>query len=180
MGGWGSTRWVGHQRRLTINEAPCASVSVIRAALTDAGCVGTGRFTIVSADGHRQEVVAKRSPQPFGGWRWSIVCPQCRRGCRALYRPGSGPSWACRLCHRLGHYSQRLNRFWRLNQHLDEYWEQMGGTEDDLARGRWPRRPKKMHRTTYERLKAQWNALNDVTSEEGTRRIARFLARLYR
>jgi len=178
MGGWGSTRWGGHGRRLTVEETPRLSVEKLLAALPESGYVGPLRFVVESADGHRQEVDAARMVQPFGGWRWSIMCPACGKECRALFRPRLGTSWACRRCHRLAYYSQRLKRYWRLNQRLDKCWEQMGGTEDDLAVRRWPRRPKRMHRTTYERLRAEWNALNNAVWDEGAGSIARFLARL--
>jgi hypothetical protein len=177
MGGWGSTRWIGHRRRLTVEEATRLPVGRVLAALADAGWVSAPHATVISADGHRQEVVAERRPQPFGGWRWSIVCPQCGRGCRAVYRPALADSWACRRCHQLGYHSQRLGRYWRMNRRLDRCWAQMGGTDGDLAGKRWPRRPKGMHQTTCERLRARWTALNDATWEEGLSSLGSLLAR---
>jgi hypothetical protein len=47
------------------------------------------------------------SPLPWGGVRWSFLCPNatCGRVCRKLYLPSGAGLFACRLCHRLTYRS---------------------------------------------------------------------------
>jgi hypothetical protein len=47
------------------------------------------------------------SPLPWGGIRWSFLCPNtnCGRACRKLYLPSGARFFACRRCHRLTYRS---------------------------------------------------------------------------
>lgn len=45
------------------------------------------------------------APLPWGGVRWSFLCPNCGRDCRKLYLPNGGRIFACRLCYHLTYRS---------------------------------------------------------------------------
>ncbi len=179
MGGSGSSRWVGFRRGRQIHE--CASVRIesghrVLAEIPRerSTCMMVTRFH----HGREEQLAAVAIRQPFGGRRWYFVCPRCRRRCRALYVPFATHALACRLCHRLTHESQRLNRYWRLNRRLDKLWHRMGGDEDDHSE--WPEKPKGMHWRTFERLKSEWSGVNDEIWADAARTLGPFLARLSR
>jgi len=46
----------------------------------------------------------------FGGSRYWFVCPECNGGCRILYLPYTGGTFACRKCHNLIYPSQLERR----------------------------------------------------------------------
>lgn len=178
MGGWGSTRWGEHRRRRTVEETTCLPVGSVVDTFAGAGCACVPHVIVTSADGHQQVVEAKRTRQPFGGWRWLIVCPQCGRGCTAVYRPGSEASWACRRCHRLGYHTQRLTPSRRLGRRLEACWQELGGCREDNGTGpKWPRRPKGMHRATYWLLQRKYLAVDAAMWDEMTPRLTSVLAR---
>jgi len=60
-------------------------------------CAGSGenwlrlKYTVTRYDGEQIDVNETfqlvRHPQPFGGYRWYIICPSTRRRCQCLYLP---------------------------------------------------------------------------------------------
>lgn len=102
-----------------------------------------------------------RQPCHLGGSRAWWVCPRCFRNCERVYLMRGG---GCRRCFNLAYPSQSetrgdraLRQLRKLNRRL-----QCPDWEDPHA---WARRPKGMHRTTFERLERRafaayrrWNA----------------------
>ena len=87
-----------------------------------------------------QRVDIERTACNFGGSRTWFACPRCARRCAVLYlRDG----FACRKCSRVAYASQSdddMGRAWRKQRKVE------------VRLGENWRRPKGMHRTTYERL----------------------------
>lgn len=134
--------------------------------------------------------LATTRPQ-HGGERWWFQCPSCHRRCGVLYlstqleqsripsRWGAPswftPRWACRTCHRLVYPSQRETRGGRALRRLRKV----------LGRGRaecgktWllHRRPRYMHRRSFERLRAEALCWFSVAAES-SRRSRRVLHQL--
>jgi hypothetical protein len=127
--------------------------------------VGPGQLALTfsingTPAGHAVEL--DRTPCTFGGARTWFRCWQCRRRCLVLYlRSGS---FRCRRCGGVAYTSQSedvIGRSWRRQQRLEA---RLGpdGT-----------RPRHMHRTTYERLRAAVWACEERREDE----IAHVLAR---
>ena len=95
----------------------------------------------LNGDPRQQRVPFLETPCNYGGVRQWFACPYCLRRCEVLYCRRGG--FYCRTCARVSYCSQSedaVDRTWRIQQKaaakLGENW----------------RRPKGMHRTTYERL----------------------------
>lgn len=98
------------------------------------------------------------SARHFGGAQRYLVCPHCRRRCRVMRLVTA--EFRCQRCigalyksQSLGAADRALHRYRTLRARVQP------GTED--CHVSWfPRRPKRMRRTTYQRIKAQaWAAL---------------------
>ena len=93
----------------------------------------------------------ERMPCPFGGERYFFSC-YCHRRVTKLYSPNDGP-WRCRHCYGLTYRTcQEAPR--------DRYRSKAQRIRESLGAGpnlvdEVPQRPRGMHRTRYERLKAR-------------------------
>ena len=119
MGGRGSSRWHGYQRRTTVEE--CDKVEAkFRDSTTAATVPETsscraeigGRIAWLlywDDDGRkiRLPVAIDTTRQHLGGRRWWFTCPlsrdghDCKRRVRTLYRPPGAHYFGCRQCHDL-------------------------------------------------------------------------------
>lgn len=96
------------------------------------------------------------SARHFGGAQRYLVCPRCRRRCRVMRLVLA--EFRCQRCigalyksQSLSAADRALHRFRKLRARVQP------GTED--CQLYWfPRRPKRMRRTTYQRIKAQARA----------------------
>ena len=98
-------------------------------------------YTLDGAPTH-QRVAVHRTPCHYGGSRPWFACPRCARRCAVLYLRAR---FTCRKCSGVVYASQsddEIGRAWR------KQWRVERRLGDD-----W-RRPKGMHRATYERLLA--------------------------
>jgi hypothetical protein len=129
MGGFGSTRWGGHTKKACTYELICFSLAKIRAthgrdASKWQGATGVSgwrhglemRYAIwliedclelflTYAIGGRGQVISVALTSTkcnYGGVRYWMHCPHCKRRCTALYFEHS---WACRVCHDLTYFS---------------------------------------------------------------------------
>lgn len=122
----------------------------------------TLQFSVNGANaGHAVEL--DRTACTFGGSRTWFRCPHCHRRCLVLYLRGG--TFRCRRCGRVAYTSQSedvIGRSWRRQQRLE------------ARLGPYGARPKRMHRATYERLRAAVWACEEQREDE----IARVLARL--
>jgi hypothetical protein len=99
---------------------------------------------------HRRASLLLDPAQLTFGTRWWLRCPRCGHRRARLYLPSPSDHWQCRVCARLGFFTQqlappdrhtyRVRRFVR--RHLDAEWTPCGAT---------PPKPKGMHRRTYRR-----------------------------
>nr|QJS05510.1 hypothetical protein [Psychrobacter sp.] len=96
---------------------------------------------------YRYSINLSRTACHFGGYRHWFNCPKCSSRTSVLYRKGI---YVCRRCIGLGYQSQ-------LQQPIDRQFDRLSAIR---ARLEWQRgiahgigkRPKGMHRTTYDRL----------------------------
>ena len=115
--------------------------------------------------------IALSTTQPhYGGRRWWMHCPVNGRRVGKLYMPPGAQTFASRTAWRLGYQSQRASprdaafeRLFRLQKKLGcpEGWEMP------------IRRPKGMHRRTYERLETEYWNLDALCAAEMMRLIGR-------
>lgn len=91
----------------------------------------------------RQRVPILTTPCHYGGQRHWFGCPWCGKRVAMLYLRNRG--FACRKCNRIAYASQS-------GDELDRTWRRQAKIERRL--GEQCRRPKGMHRATYERLTA--------------------------
>lgn len=108
------------------------------------------------------------TPCTYGGSRAWFLCPivNCRRRVAILY---IGEISACRHCHQLVYTSQRETDFDRSIRQVDKIREKLKWESGFLNGGGW--KPKGMHWRTFERLKAQHDALVETTMAEINRRF---------
>lgn len=115
-----------------------------------------------------QRVSLERTPCHYGGTRPWFRCPRCRSRVALLYLRG----WpSCRKCARLVYQSQSedaIGRSWRRSQKIAARLGQ------EASAWTAPRRPKGMRLATFERLRAQWWAEEDLRENM----LAAFVARM--
>ena len=97
-------------------------------------------------------VMLDRTSCHFGGWRAWFRCPspRCGRRVAVLFK---GRYFACRHCLQLAYASQSERREERLARRADKLRERLGWEGDQR------RRPRRMRRRTYERLRARYTDL---------------------
>jgi hypothetical protein len=157
MGGLGSTRWRGHERRRSTHEATRLEA---KAAATQAGLAnvpGTWELRVnvpVQSMVVSERVTVEAAPQPFGGIRWWWRCPGCGARRRALFVMPLTAVARCRRCLGLAYESQRANPLGRLTRRALHGAEQLGARDafSLFVTGVPPDRPPGMHRRTYETL----------------------------
>lgn len=115
-----------------------------------------------------QRVAITRTPCHYGGSRPWFACPRCRERVAILYL------WnvpVCRKCARLVYLSQvedPIDRSWRRSRKIAK---RLGQDADAWMA---PRRPKGMRLATFERLREQWWAEEQLRDEM----LAAFVGRL--
>ncbi len=96
----------------------------------------------------RQEITLTYTDQHFGGRRVWFECPGCGRRCAILY---AGNRFLCRLCHGLRYESDHALPLNRPLLQARKIRDRLGATGSlELP---FPERPKRMRRTTYDRLR---------------------------
>jgi len=104
----------------------------------------------------------------YGGKRWWMHCPSDGARVGKLYMPPGGKSFASRKVWRLGYQSQRNTRRDAVFERLFRVQKKLGcpqGWEMPI------RRPKGMHRRTYERLENEYWYLDALCAAEMMRAI---------
>jgi hypothetical protein len=110
-------------------------------------------WSVIAASGAREHrkasLLLEPAPLTFGS-RWWLRCPRCGHRRARLYLPPRRDHWQCRVCARLGYFTQqlappdrhtyRVRRF--VQRHFDAEWAPYGAP---------PPKPKRMHRRTYRR-----------------------------
>lgn len=104
----------------------------------------------------------------FGGKRPWFVCRGCGQRCGVLY---GGVRFRCRRCHGIAYESARENKAHRAIRRAQAIRQRLGGDASLLAP--FPRKPPRMHWTTYWRLRHQAEAAEEESWMELKRRIDR-------
>jgi hypothetical protein len=121
-----------------------------------------------------QTIRVERSRSALGSVRYWFRCPLTGRRVAKLYLPPARGVFASRAAHGLAYRSQRLSRLERAYEIARRVRTRLGGT-NNLAE-RFPPRPPRMHRRTYERLRAKGLTAQEVTVADlaaQVRRISR-------
>ena len=129
MGGEGSTRWIGHRTRRTVEQCRVLEVgqcardpgesgmlrwrdgfAVRHRVLPDGGAMVAA---VQITPGSRPTIIVipfTITPQHLGGERRWFTCPACGRRAAKLYAPPGQASFACRKCWSLSYDSAQLHR----------------------------------------------------------------------
>ena len=101
-------------------------------------------------------------PCHFGGVRPFFICPEesCERRTAKLY--GVGPSFRCRICHRLSYQSQSECGWHPAMRRIDNIRRRLGVTSSDFAS--FPARPPRMWRRNYRHLRAKTDAIERLAN----------------
>ena len=142
---------IGALRRAGIFATP--EKKALRAWTVDADIVD---LAPIVWDGRRlalrnQFIEIEREPCPFGGERYYFSC-YCHRRVTKLYSANDGP-WRCRHCYGLTFRTCQEAPRDRYRSKAQRIRESLGGGPNLLDE--FPPRPRGMHRTRYERLKAR-------------------------
>jgi hypothetical protein len=117
------------------------------------------------------------TPCHYGGLRWWWVCPVSGRRTAKLYLPPGATIFAARKAYRLAYRSQREATIDRTHARQARLYRRLGGDYCHYEQPP-PPRPKGMHRSTYERLKAELYAAMAAHEEAFTMGASAILARL--
>lgn len=107
-------------------------------------------------------------PQPFGGVRWLVVCPQRQRLCRVLYKPPGATRFRSRkgFRSRLAYRSQsgsRYDRWLRAKERIRLKVLRAGPPDfrEEYADWDLPPKPPWMRWATYNHLSKKWASLEE-------------------
>jgi hypothetical protein len=119
----------------------------------------------VRSEGHDWRSVEQRVPISwtacrFGGRRPWFTCRRCERRAAMLY--GAGELFACRRCYGLAYASQQESPLDRSLSQAQKIRFRLGGSPSTFDQ--FPGRPKRMHRRTYDRLRARGEKAEAVYS----------------
>ncbi|MFH1159212.1 MAG: hypothetical protein V1721_10105 [Pseudomonadota bacterium] len=113
------------------------------------------------------KVRLSRTEAHYGGGRWWFICPSTGKRVAKLYLPSGGDIFASRHAYRLAYESQSECPLGRAIRRKWSIAKKIGGQD-------WPRRPKGMHRTTFERLWGKAGRMEDIADRyfiQGARKI---------
>lgn len=184
MGGYGSGRWGWHRTKETSDRLLRLDVRLLaRSGLIAPGVVGwlpvawsrgdrpagevlvgynhgrpgevvleyrVRRSEVEAWEPVREPVALDRTPCPYGGSRPWFRCPGCDGRRAVLY--GNGGLFRCTGCHDLAYSSTREGSYESDRRRADELRRRLGGKPGAVT---VPRKPKGMHRRTYERMVAE-------------------------
>ena len=182
MGGYGSGRPSGAHSRGLVESCLVLDINeLLRKRLLRPGALNCGPMTFAGpryvADGtfwydlledmeidvrvqHPEDPSAssntirlERSLSSLGAVRFWFRCPLSDRRVAKLYLPPGSGVFGSRPAHGLAYRSQRISRLERAYERARRVRQRLGGTAN--LRERFPQRPPRMHRRTYQRLLAQ-------------------------
>jgi len=118
-----------------------------------------GRFGVLieyGVGGERREcrVGFMATPQPFGSVRHWFLCPSCWRRCCVLYLTYNV---LCRKCLGVNYQSERTSA-WTGWRRMEKIRKRLRGYPTGSTHAPCPDRPLGAHRSTYERLTAEYEA----------------------
>lgn len=105
-----------------------------------------------------QRIFYDWTEQRLGGRRRWFLCPSCGKRCSKLFEQNTW--FACRRCLGLAYQSQREQPQWRPLLRVQKICMRLGGTAN-LTQP-FPPKPKGMHVSTYDRLRARAWVLEQI------------------
>jgi len=134
--------------------------------------------TSPTGDSDRRQVSIAVVPTALTfGTRWWVRCPVCNRRCGMLYLVTPRDQWQCRVCARLGYFTQRLSQPSRLTHRAETLVRRRLGAEW-TPYGAPPSKPSGMHRRTYRRLVNTLRRIEEKRDQVFLIGTARLLARI--
>ena len=107
-----------------------------------------------------QQVAITWTACRYGGERPWFVCPDCLRRAAVLY--AAGEFFGCRHCRGLVYASQQESPLDRSLDQAQKIRFRLGGSPSTFDA--FPEKPKRMHRRTYDRLRARGEKLEAIYS----------------
>jgi hypothetical protein len=131
---------------------------------------------------YRQQVHVSHTACHYGKQRPWLHCPLCERRCfRLYYYPNTWHAghrvhfFACRLCRELTYNLRRERGFYYQATRAQKYSWRLREKESWDRRQLAPRRPKGMHRRTYNHLVAKWWVAHHLAKEAWIGRLHHLL-----
>ena len=106
----------------------------------------------------------------FGGRRWWFSCPVSRRRCAVLYLPRGAHRFGSAKGYGLAYSVTRMEEQDRLWHRMAKIARRLGDRDPDPEIP--PRRPKRMHTATYDRLLESWHDAAERREEIYDEKIA--------
>jgi hypothetical protein len=106
-------------------------------------------------------VALDSTPCHYGGRRWWFVCPRSGRRVAKLHLPPGGTLFAARRAYGLAYRSQRETALDRSHDRQRRLYRKLGAEYEYFEQAP-PRRPKGLHRRTYERLTGELYAASEI------------------
>jgi hypothetical protein len=142
-GCWGSLRWSRAGRETaSIRFAVSQDLVTLAYRVRDRD---TGDWSEIT-----EPIRLLRTVQPLGGERLWLACPRCGKRCAVLY---GGRRFFCRRCVGVPYASQNEAMHDRLLRRAQTIRERLGGSAYASLGMPFPPKPKRMHWTTYRRLR---------------------------
>jgi hypothetical protein len=185
MGGYGSTRWRRHYKKVTaeqcviLDAAYWTRLGILGDGIIKTGCQSSIRYYVNTAGGHHPRVhltydlynlgrehldypVFLLTTQPqFGGLRWWFQCPLCRRRVQKLFLPPRASQFGCRECHKLSYTTRNQHPKDRLMERARAIRMSLDGSVSLFEP--FPPRPKGMCWKTYLSLEQKYERYNQAS-----------------
>ena len=160
MGGSGSGWYGRRSARPRVEDLhPLSVANLSRASVLGDPCAPAPLTFWTRNLPFRLRVEATR--QPFGGFRWWFVCPECGSRRTKVYLSGAATRVACRVCLRLHYTSQSLSMAERWRHRARLLFRRAGCHIDDD----FYYKPKWMRWATFHRLIDEAEELEDASIE---------------
>lgn len=121
----------------------------------------------------KQIITIMRLPCPKGGETALFLCPGCGKRRKHLY--GAGRLFLCRMCHRLTYASRRERVHDRAGRRARSLRRKIGV---EIGMGNWVGpKPKGMHQATFDAIRNEIHACEDVVEDQLVRLLGRMQGR---
>jgi len=116
-----------------------------------------------SWDDVEQVISITQTPCHYGGHRRWFQCPECKKRVGVLYATGK-KYFLCRHCYDLTYTCSNASPLKRLFDKAKKLRKRLGGS-NDLLLDLIPPRPKNMHRSTYKKIAAEIDRLENFANQ---------------
>ena len=117
----------------------------------------------------KQTITIVRLPCPAGGETALFLCPNCSKRRKHLY--GASRLFLCRCCHDLTYMTRREQVYDRAGRRARSLRRKLGV---EIGMGNWVGpKPKGMHQTTFDAMRQEIHACEDVLEQQLVRILGR-------